>query len=186
MDRFALDRRALAYAGDIVAQVRPEHLGNPTPCGSWTVAELVAHMTAHNVGFAAAASGHPVGGEIWDLVTAETLPAYAESAALVTAAWESPDLPEKMEVFGFGTVPARTALSMHIVDFTIHGWDVGVSIGVPVAADADLVRDAYAIMREFPVNRPNKAFGLMFPVPDDAPEFDRFLGYVGRDPSWSA
>ena len=36
--------RALDQLGDLVAAVREDHLGNPTPCADWNVQQLVTHV----------------------------------------------------------------------------------------------------------------------------------------------
>ena len=57
MDVRELDRRAVRASVDMVAKVTIEDLGRPTPCAGWTLADLLAHMTAQHRGFAAAAEG---------------------------------------------------------------------------------------------------------------------------------
>ncbi len=186
LDRFALDRAALAWAGEIVAQVRPEHLDGRTPCGAWTLRELLGHMIAHNHGFTASAHDAPVGGEVWDLLDfdGEARAAYDSSAAALNAAFAGP-LPQKLEVYGYGAFPIATVLGMHIVDFVVHGWDVARAIGSDQSPEESLTEAAYQIMLQFPTGRPSKAFDVMLPVPDDAPVVDRLMAYVGRDPQWS-
>lgn len=184
--RIVLDRQAVDWSAQVVSEVKDSDLDNPTPCGGWTLRQLVGHMIGHNQGFAVAASGKPGAGDVWDALDFEGEPrdAYQRSAAAVTTAFASGRLPEKMEVHGYGVLPSRTVLGMHIVDFVVHGWDVARSIGSTATPDAQLTQDAYAIMLAFPKGRPNKAFDVVFPVADDAPVLDRFIGYVGRDPQW--
>jgi uncharacterized protein (TIGR03086 family) len=187
VDRFVLDKQALDWAGSIVAQVRPEHLDGPTPCGSWTLRELLGHMIAHNHGFAAGAIGTPRGADLWDRLDFDGEPAeaYDSSAAALTAAFAGP-LPERIEVYGYGTLPVPTVLGMHIVDFVVHGWDVARSIGSTQMPAEALSDAAYQIMLRFPKDRPSKAFDAVVPVPADAPVGDQLMGYVGRDPQWTA
>lgn len=186
MDRAEIDARILAETGKIVAAVRPEHLDNPTPCGPWKLGELLGHMVGHNHGFAAAANGTPVGGEVWDrLDITDPAAEYNESAAAVSAAFGSPSA-DPVEVYGYGTLPVSIAINMHIVDFVVHGWDVARSIGWEWDYDEELVDIAYRTMLRFPnPGRPSKAFDVIVPVPDEAPVTDRLMGYVGRDPQWS-
>ncbi len=186
-DLFSLDERALEWSGDIIAHVRPEQLDAPTPCGDWTLRELIGHMVAHNRGFAAAALGSPVGGEIWDSLELEDdfITAYAVSSADVTAAF-SGELPERMEIYGFGTYPAVAGLRMHIVDFVVHGWDVARSIGLTRNPDDDLAEAAYQIMLKVNVPRPNRAFGVEVAAPSNATITDHLIAHVGRSPGWPA
>jgi uncharacterized protein (TIGR03083 family) len=52
-----LDARAVLASVQIVSQASAADLARPTPCPDWTLAELLAHMTAQHNGFAAAAAG---------------------------------------------------------------------------------------------------------------------------------
>lgn len=51
------DQRALKTTHAIVSHVTVDQLEAPTPCGEWTLGQLLAHMVAQNHGFAAAARG---------------------------------------------------------------------------------------------------------------------------------
>src|SRR5215471_17998535 len=140
-ERLDLDRRTLTATAEIVAAVTPDKLDGPSPCAGWTLRDLLGHMVASNEGFAAAAAGAPVGGEVWDRLTfeGEPLDAYQESAEAVSAAFEGADPDGRIEVFGFGRPSLATALGMHIVDFVTHGWDVARSIGWTGEYDPELV-----------------------------------------------
>jgi uncharacterized protein (TIGR03086 family) len=186
LDRRAVDRRALDWAGTVIAEVRPSDLAGRTPCGSWTLRELLGHMIAHNHGFAAAVRGTPVGGEVWDslaLDESDIAGAYAASADSLTSAeaWPHPD---KIEVYGFGAFGLSTVLGMHIVDFVVHGWDVARSIGSDRMPDDDLSEVAYGFMQRSPRQRPNRAFDVIVPIADDAPIGDKLMAFLGRDPNW--
>src|SRR5206468_3654846 len=106
-----------------------------TPCGDWTVAELLAHLTGQQLGFAAAAAGH--GGELayWVPVwTDEPISGYRQACTAVLTAFATPGvtehdfvLPEIREGRGF---PAAQAISFHLLDNVVHAWDLAASLGV--------------------------------------------------------
>ena len=48
---------AVAASVDVVNNVTPQDLHRATPCEDWNLSQLLAHMTAHHRGFAAAARG---------------------------------------------------------------------------------------------------------------------------------
>jgi uncharacterized protein (TIGR03083 family) len=52
-----LDARAVRASVQIVSRASAADLARPTPCPDWTLADLLAHMTAQHNGFAAAAAG---------------------------------------------------------------------------------------------------------------------------------
>jgi hypothetical protein len=56
-DIMRLDASAVQASVQVVSQARAADLARATPCEAWTLAELLAHMTAQHNGFAAAATG---------------------------------------------------------------------------------------------------------------------------------
>jgi len=187
MDLWELDRRAVAATGRIVAQVTPEHLGRPTPCGDWTLEVLLGHMVAHNHGFAAAARGLPADPAVWDGADlgGDPAEAYRRSADEVTAAFAAArDATHRFEIHGYGAFTAKTSVGMHFVDFLVHGWDVAASIGADRTLDAELSGAALEIALRWPYDRPDAAFGVRVPVPPEAPVDQRLVAYLGREPGW--
>lgn len=192
MDVRDLDRRALRAAGQPIAQVTAADLARPTPCADWNLGELLRHLVSENRGFAASAEGTPTDRSIWDSgdLGSDPYRAYQDSATLVCAAFSAPDVGDhQIEVREFGVFPGRVAISMHTVDFLVHGWDVAVSIAAPYRLDDELVAGALAIASRWPdtpnSRGPGAAFDIRVPVAADAPGFERLLGLLGRSPSWA-
>ncbi|GAA3606111.1 TIGR03086 family metal-binding protein [Nonomuraea rosea] len=192
VDLRVLDRRALDLAGEVTAQVTAADLDRPTPCAAWNLGDLLRHMVSENRAFATAAGipAHRPNEDSGDLET-DPLRAYHDSAAAATTAFAAPDIYDRqIEVGEFGAFPGRIAISMHFVDFLMHGWDIAASIGVPYRPDHELAESALAIAARWPdtskTRGPGAAFGTRVPVPGDAPDFERLLGLLGRTPSWDA
>ncbi|MEV0231853.1 TIGR03086 family metal-binding protein [Nonomuraea sp. NPDC050786] len=187
-----LHRCALDLAGRAIAQVAAADLDRPTPCTEWNLGDLLRHMVVENHGFAAAADppaqrsvrdGGDLGGDPFG--------AFHDSAAAVTKAFAAPDFYDRqVEIGEFGVFPGRVAISMHLVDCLVHGWDVATSIDTFYRPDPELVAAALAMASRWPdtpkSRGPGAAFDTRVPVPDDAPDFQRLLGLLGRDPSWAA
>lgn len=186
LDLRNLDRRALAATGGIVAKVGAHQLGLPTPCAQWTLGELLRHLVGENHGFAVNARGVPdraawTASRLGD----DPVTAYLQSAALVTAAFAEDDVfGRRVEVREFGVFSGGIALSLHFVDFLVHGWDVAKAIGVPAEIDEDLAATALAIARRWPYDRPDGAFDVAVEAPEGAPAFEQLVAYLGRSPSW--
>ena len=183
--RRAIHRRALAWTGAQIAAITPADLDRPTPCTAWSLRDLVGHMTSHNRGFTLALSGTPEGAEIWDNLDpgSDAAKAYEATSGELTAAFAG-ETPQRIEVYGYGTFGIMTVIGMHIIDVVAHGWDVARALGLDRMPDDDLCEAAYEIMRGFPDERPNQAFDVVVPVPDDAPIGPRLMGWLGRDPGW--
>lgn len=191
-DLRALDRQVLDVTVRIVADVTPDQLDRPTPCAEWNLGELLRHMVAHNNGFAAAARGLPAAPAVWDgdQLAADPATAFAASAARVTEAFGAADLLDgRMEVHGYGVLPARTALGMHLIDYLAHGWDVARAIGQHPRLDEEACLATLRIAAGWPVGSPaiwgpGAPFAPPVDVPPDAPADHRVLGLLGRSPHW--
>ncbi|HEY3688537.1 MAG TPA: TIGR03086 family metal-binding protein [Streptosporangiaceae bacterium] len=194
MDVRELDRRAVRGGIEVVERVTEEDLGRATPCAGWTVADLLAHMTAQHHGFAAAARGEGADPRVWEPRPAEAGPVadYVAAAERVLAAFADDgvlarrfDLPE----FGPGaSFRAERAIGFHLIDYVVHGWDVARAIGAPYAPAPDLVAAVVPIAQAVPddENRlaPGAAFRPGLASPADAPPFDQVLALLGRSPAW--
>ncbi len=200
MDILDLDRRALAAAGEAVAAVTAAQLSGPTPCRDWALRDLLAHLVAHNLGFAAAARGEQVPAEVWDggPVGDHPYPVYAESAQAASDAFAAPGaLDRQIELPGLGAFPLRIAIGFHFVDYLIHGWDVARAIGLTSGPGrgaegpgSELTATALKFASRWPdvpqLRGPGAPFGPKVDVPAVAPPFDRLLGLLGRSPDWTA
>lgn len=179
---------------EIVDLVRDDQWDLPTPCTRWTVRQLVQHMVSENHGFAAAADGGS-DRESWTFrpVDEDLRVDYAASADRVVAAFAAdgvldrtfrlPLISERM------TFPARQAISFHLLDYVVHGWDVATALSLPIVIDDDLVVAVQDIAdREVPDaphrEHPKSSFQPRLPVPDGASGQDRLLTALGRSPTW--
>src|SRR5262249_29999983 len=141
VDPREFDRRALESIQPVIAQVRAEQLGLPTPCEGWDLGDLLRHMVGQHRGFAAAARLEPADPSVWLDVDLGPDPAatYSAAAAHVVEAFGRPGLAEhQIEIFGYGVIPALNTMIMHAVDYLAHGWDVAKTIGADSTLDGEL------------------------------------------------
>jgi uncharacterized protein (TIGR03086 family) len=201
-DIVALDALAVRASLQVVSLVRAVDLARPTPCGDWTLGELLAHMTAQHDGFAAAAAGGGADLTRWTPASPAADPAgeYAAAARRVLAAFGADGvldhqfaLPEISPKLRF---PAAQAIGFHLVDYVVHGWDVARSLGLdrgqlePYLHSADLLEAALLIARSVPDDerrrQPAAAFAPRVPTAADADPLDRIVALLGRRPRWPA
>jgi uncharacterized protein (TIGR03086 family) len=190
------DARAVQGSVRVVAQIQDTDLGKPTPCASWTLADLLTHMTGQHYGFAAAAEGDgadlgrwqpsPPTGAASDLVDEYTLAADRVIAAFAAeGVLDRPfSLPEISTRIQF---PAEKAIGFHLVDYVVHGWDVARSLGLGYEVEPIVLDAALAIAQAVPDGesrrRPGAAFAPRREPVGDGP-LDRVLTLLGRDPAW--
>jgi uncharacterized protein (TIGR03086 family) len=78
-----------------------------------------------------------------------------------------------------------TVVSM---DMVLHGWDLAKATGQDATIDPDELARAWASLPSVDeaVLRSPGVLGPIVLIPEDAPLQDRFLGFLGRDPQWTA
>ena len=107
--------------------VRVEDLDRATPCGPWTLRELLAHMTGQDAGFAAATASE-AGVDAYRPGPA-TPQAHREAAAALVRAFATADPDRDVWLAEFGRrVPLASAVGFHLLDTLVHGWDVAVAV----------------------------------------------------------
>ncbi|TCC36729.1 TIGR03086 family metal-binding protein [Kribbella sindirgiensis] len=191
MDIRDLDRRAGAVLGEVVMQVRPEHLWFPTPCPDWTVRGLMRHLVSQNEGLAAAALNGSASVHVWTGGRLGDNPAGAYRRSNVRVADAFADggaLDRLVEVREFGSFPRRIALTFHQLDCVVHAWDLARAIDVPYNPPPDMVDLALTLARRIPDTDANRGTGYAFErsvkVSGTAPDLDQLLGLLGRNPEW--
>lgn len=193
MDVRDLDRRAGAVLGEVVMQVRPEHLSLPTPCPDWTVRGLLRHIVSENEGFAAAAINGSAPVQTWTGGRLGDNPAGAyrrSNVAVADAFADGGALDRLMEVREYGSFPRRIALTFHHLDCVVHAWDLARALDLPYSPPSDLVDAALDLARRIPdtdsARGPGAAFERSVKVSGTASPFDQLLGLLGRDPEWKS
>ncbi|WP_329259295.1 TIGR03086 family metal-binding protein [Actinoallomurus sp. NBC_01490] len=187
-------RAAVRTSIAIVSQVQADDLGRPTPCAEWTLADLLAHMTAQHRGFAAAARGRGGDRAAWQVRPIDPSPVteYADAAEDVLAAFAEPGVPHREfhlpEFRPVSHFPAAQAVGFHLIDYVVHGWDVARSLRLPYQLAPELAGPALRIALAVPNgdNRsaPGAAFRPALARSDDADPLHQILTTLGRSPDW--
>lgn len=174
----------LARTYDVVrtplAQLDDTLLDRPTSCTEWTMRDLVAHAIGEIDMFAAALAEHGSAGT----ATVEGTPVERFDAAVVRnlEAWRAWTDPDVTLTLPFGKFPAPVVAQINQFDSLVHAWDIGVSIGLPVALPADLsdVAMRLALVRA-PLGR-GHVFAAEVATSSTDPG-ERLLAFTGRDPA---
>lgn len=181
-----------------VVDVPDELLGRPTPCASFTVADLRRHVLAW-LQFFAAALTDPSGEtprldpETWELAAGESASAIVRSAGGDIAAAARAGVASELVVMSQARMAGDGVLGMALGEYLVHGWDLAVATGradVDPSAFADEAAAAIAFLRTMvkPEYRgPDTGFfDEEVPAPDGATALEHLLCFAGRNPAWTA
>ncbi|MGW4466487.1 TIGR03086 family metal-binding protein [Micromonospora sp. NPDC004704] len=182
--------RALDQVGEILGRVRDDQQDLPTPCRSWTVAQLGDHVVYDLHQFTLTATGgKPDWSEVAPVVTQDRGAVFGKGAAELLDAWRGAgDLTGTITLPGMGEVPARFPVDQQIAEFAMHAWDLARATGQSTELDPEIGQLALSWIRgalrpQFRATEADGgAFGPEVTVPDDAPVYDRLAAFAGRDP----
>lgn len=189
-----LDARAVGDSVALIRRMTPADLARPTPCSAWTLADLLAHMTAQHNGFAAAALGHGQELSHWSVgpLGEDPVAQYRDAAERVIAAFAAVESPDRAftlpEITRTRTFPAARAIGFHLIDYVVHSWDVARTLDLAYAPGSELLGAALPIARAVPDGdfrlAPGSAFGPGLSVAGETGTLEKILAALGRSPDW--
>ncbi|AGL20234.1 TIGR03086 family metal-binding protein [Actinoplanes sp. N902-109] len=160
----------------VVRAVRPDQLDLPSPCGEFTVRDLIEHFRQSTLYLVSVTGDAP----------ADPPDGLEERLALVGEVYAKPATWEGEVSFPSGPLPAATVGGMVVTEIVMHGWDLARATGQSPVWDPQVVEFLEsAVGRTAGMGRKMGAYGPEVPVPADAPPLDRVLGLTGRDPQWT-
>jgi uncharacterized protein (TIGR03086 family) len=183
--------RAAGPFVEIVRNVKPDQLANPTPCADFDVRKLVNHLLFWGPSLvgaarketvpppAAAESDVDLAGPGW----AAALEAQAER---IVAAWGEDAWSGTTHMGGPMELPAELVGGMVASELVVHGWDLARATGQRPDWDEDVLRYVHAeVARSADQGRAMGIYGPEVAVPADASTMDKVLALSGRDPGWT-
>jgi uncharacterized protein (TIGR03086 family) len=180
-DRTALLNDAVTWTATTLSAAAVGDPDLPTPCGDWSLVDLLLHMDDALAAFHEAAGGHvspPVPRH--PATPAALVERLRFSACLLLHAWAQP-APASVSI---GELPLATTLLLDTaaLEIAVHGWDVSVATGGPRLPESlagrllpvvDTVVDCGDV-------GPGRRFALPVPLPPAAPLDVVLLARVGR------
>ena len=163
--------RALDQMGDLVAAVREDHLGNPTPCREWNVQQLLTHVLAAPQRFLQMARGEEVD---W-----ESTPSPPETGWAEEFREHADDLIHHWHQQGedAGSADWNTA------EFAVHAFDLarGIGRGTDKLDPAPAERGLAFMQKSLTPDNRGRAFGPEREAPEGADPYERLAAYAGRE-----
>lgn len=173
--------RGFAWTADRMAAVSADALDSPTPCGTWTLRELLEHTLDTVGGFADAIDGPAreprtpaIGKTSWSV-------AFAELAARVHRGWSDPEAMDRTYETRFGAMPGPVLASANLLEVVVHGWDIAQATGESVDIPDELALPILAFARgAITDDGRGDAFGPRR-ASDGSPS-DQLVAFLGRTP----
>ncbi|MFC5834010.1 TIGR03086 family metal-binding protein [Nonomuraea insulae] len=176
--------------------VTENRLDDPTPCADVSVAALLDHLMGLSLAFTLAArkitppGGGPgpgaAGAERLDPQWRTLLPRRLDE---LVESWRDPKAWEGMTEAGGVTMPAEQMAVVALDELVLHGWDLARATDQPFTCSPADTAAVLAFTSASAVPEQAAAreglFGSVVEVAQDAPPFDRALGFAGRDPAWT-
>ncbi len=184
----ALEHQALARFGALLESATPERLGDPTPCDDWTVRDLIEHTVGLTAGFAVALKR---GDAPLEAYRPRPLARWTEAATALEQAMEPGTWEGEVRIAPVCddlTFAPHHALSIHLLDLAVHGWDLARALGIdhdPDPTTVDVVQGMADLIATRPVPSTREQFAAPVHTRDDEqPGWARVLRRLGRDPAW--
>jgi uncharacterized protein (TIGR03086 family) len=181
-------REALRIPERLVAGLARSDWARPTPCGNWSVRDLVDHLVRSSLTFTRVLHGEALAdlsdlrdGTV-DVLQGDPLAAYRRAGEDLLEAFARPGVLEKTFTVPVGPVPGIGALHLRTVEALVHGWDLARATGQPLEVPDALAEQELAWSRAALANLPpgRTPFGPPQPVDDAAPAIDRLAALLGR------
>lgn len=194
---------SLATAGDVIAAVTPDRLGDPTPCTEFTVRDLLGHL----VGMVDRLTGIGRGENPFTAPPREGVPdagwqaAWQDAVDKYVAVWSDDAAMAVPSPLPWVSGTGREVVAMFVTELTIHTWDLATAIGMTPAWDEAALtlagqgvgtgmpaKNRYETFAAIKAQLPPELAALPDPfidavdIADDAPLIDRIVAWSGRQP----
>jgi len=177
MDTTSLLDQGFTWTAGRIDAVATAALDAPTPCGPWTLRDLLDH-TVDTLGVFADALGEPAPAAAADQPWAAT---FAELAARTRQGWSDPSALDRTYEVRFGTMPGPIMASANLLEVVVHGWDVGQATGEGVDIPDELAVPILAFARSaIDDAQRGDAFAADLGIGDTPGE--QLVAFLGRKP----
>ncbi len=176
--------QAIAEFLQVLSAVKTDQIGDPTPCASFNVSQLIDHTIGTQYMIVDALRDKPfnvIGVEVAPGAQATT---FDEAAADAVAELHRDGAMDKSVTLPFGTFSGEQLMGLGVLDTFQHAWDLAKATGqdtdlAPEMAEALMVQ-AVAHMAHAPRGDEPAPYGPEQTAPPGAPAADRLAAFLGR------
>ena len=159
----------------------------PSPVAGWAARDVVRHLTEWFPAFLEAGAG--VALDRGPSVDEDPVGAWLVHTGAVQALLDAPDVGSRvLSNPHVGTMPLPNAIDQfYTSDVFMHTWDLARATGQDDRLDPDFCAALLGGMEQMEeAIRSSGHYGSRVPVPGNADAQTKLLGFIGRDPSWTA
>ncbi|MGW3473185.1 TIGR03086 family metal-binding protein [Saccharopolyspora sp. NPDC000995] len=185
--------RAAASLREVVSNIKPDQLDDPTPCSEYDVRKLVNHLLFWGPSLEAAARKETVpppaeAEHDLDLTSGDWAADLVTQLGRMAGAWTEPGAWEGTTHMGGPTeLPASLVGGMVVVELLVHGWDLSRATGQDPELDDDLLDYVHQeVTKTAEQGRSMGIYDTEVTVPTSASTLDRILALTGRNPAWTS
>jgi uncharacterized protein (TIGR03086 family) len=170
---------------EVVGNITPDQLDNPSPCAHFTVRDVLGHMIGGAGFFAAQLRGGGVPTpqpEGIDLTGDDPIATFRAAMDTLGRAAVTPGASTQTVVTPFGDMTGDEALRYLALDGTVHTWDLAQATGQSFTPPDELVAAAMSTAKQTitPAARDGDTFADATPAPTDASSFEQLIAFTGR------
>jgi uncharacterized protein (TIGR03086 family) len=177
---------AIQTTRGVLAGVTREQLGLPTPCASWTVADVINHVVGGQYFFAASMRGETPSSDRPDFAAGDFVAAFEDGSAASLAAFGVDGAMERTVHLPFGDMPGSVVVGLAATDTFTHAWDVARATGQPSDLAPEL---AAGLLERIKVGLPPEVrgadgeapFGPEQEAPAGSSNADQLAAFLGRN-----
>jgi uncharacterized protein (TIGR03086 family) len=182
-DVTAFDRfdRAAAVAVTVVASIRPDQYGDPTPCPRWPVRRLLNHVILGAKVYVAMLTGAGAVDMTADHVGLDHGESFRAAVANLRAAFATPGALERVHASPLGEATGLFLIRTRVNELMVHAWDLARATGQSTDLDPDLAAECEAdVRRAQEAGLLPHMFAAAQACPADATAADRMAAAAGR------
>jgi uncharacterized protein (TIGR03086 family) len=186
METTTLLDHGYAWISARIVAISAGRLDDPTPCGLWTLQDLLDHTfdtlamftdaVAPDGAEAHAPDVRALGSSPWDV-------AIAELAARSRWAWQAPGVMDRTFELPapLGAQPAAMVASANLLEVVVHGWDIGQATGERAEIPEALALPVLEFARQALADAPRGDHFAADLGIGDTPS-DQLVAFLGRTP----
>ncbi|MBB6171727.1 uncharacterized protein (TIGR03086 family) [Nocardiopsis mwathae] len=179
-----LHGRAMTEFDRRVRGMRATQWADPTPCASWDVHDLVAHLVREQLWVPHLLAGSPVAevGDRFegDVLGEEPVAVWEVAAREARAAWLQPGAQQRTVHLSAGDAPGSVYLWEMTFDLAVHAWDLARAIGADERIDPELTEALLEWVGEEGMAGADGLFAPPVHVGENAAPLTRLLALAGR------